>query len=50
MFHGELMLAFVTDKGPQTLPDTFHTVIIMPSRLPPNQQNAVVKTVVDCCR
>ncbi|XP_070197879.1 uncharacterized protein [Littorina saxatilis] len=49
-FHGELLLAVVTDKGPQCLPDTFHTVTIMPSLLSPNRQNDVITAAWDCCQ
>ena len=49
-FHGELLCAFVTDKGPQSLPDTFHTVTIMPSLLTREKQTEVVKAALECCR
>nr|KAG5708668.1 hypothetical protein BaRGS_034885 [Batillaria attramentaria] len=50
LFHGELVCAFVSDKGPQIPPDVFKTVIAMPSLLPKDKLKTVITAAFDCCK
>nr|KAG5708672.1 hypothetical protein BaRGS_034889 [Batillaria attramentaria] len=49
IFHGELVCAFVSDKGPQIPPDVFKTVITMPSLLPEDKLESVITAAYECC-
>ncbi|KAK7499872.1 hypothetical protein BaRGS_00008963 [Batillaria attramentaria] len=49
IFHGELVCAFVTDKGPQLPPDVFKTTVAMPSLLEENDLEAVITAAFECC-
>ncbi|KAK7499877.1 hypothetical protein BaRGS_00008968 [Batillaria attramentaria] len=50
LFHGEVVCAFVCDKGPQIPPDVFKTVITMPSLMPKDKLKSVITAAIDCCK
>nr|KAG5708664.1 hypothetical protein BaRGS_034881 [Batillaria attramentaria] len=50
IFHGELVCAFVCDKGPHIPPDVFKTVITMPSLLPEDKLESVITAAFECCK
>ena len=52
MFHGELLCAFVTDKGTHG-PDAgkfHHDICIIPTQLPRAKETEVIQAAVDCCQ
>ena len=52
MFHGELLCAFVTDKGTHG-PDAgkfHHDICIIPTQLPRVKEAEVIQAAVDCCQ
>ncbi|KAL8558807.1 hypothetical protein ACOMHN_046390 [Nucella lapillus] len=50
LFHGELLGAFITDKGIRTAHDTtVHSMSVMPSVLSLEKQNEVIRAAFECC-
>ncbi|KAK7499881.1 hypothetical protein BaRGS_00008972 [Batillaria attramentaria] len=50
LYHGELVCAFVSDKGPPIPPNVFKTVITMPSLLPDEKLEPVITAAFECCK